>query len=89
MNRTVLCLLLLSATSLATAREVRMHGPTGDGGTCPEAAAAATSAPPAAKHAPVAVRAGKARTPTTFRGGGDDTNTSRPRWHSFLPGMFR
>jgi len=88
MNRIALCLLLLCASSLATAREVRMHGPNGDGGTCPEAAASAAATPAAAKHAPVVNRPGKARAPAAFRNGGDDT-TRTPRWHSFLPGMFR
>ena len=88
MNRIALCLLLLCASSLANARDVRLHGPNGDGGSCPEATAVATAAPAASKHAPV-VNRGKARAPTAFRGGGDDTVTRTPRWHSFLPGMFR
>ena len=88
MNRIALCLLLLCASSLANARDVRLHGPNGDGGSCPEATAVAAAGPAATKHAP-AVNRGKARAPTTFRAGGDDNGTRTPRWHSFLPGMFR
>jgi hypothetical protein len=45
---------------------------------------------PAIKHiaAPV-TRTGKAKAPTAFRSGDDDNSFHAPRWHSFLPGMFR
>jgi hypothetical protein len=85
----LLCLLLLSAGSMAGAREVRLHGPNGDGG-CPDAAIPATAAAPAQAAAPTAAPAHKIKPVITVRGGGDDTSTSHaPRWHSFLPGMFR
>jgi hypothetical protein len=85
----LLCLLLLSAGSMAGAREVRLHGPNGDGG-CPDAAIPATGAAPAKAAAPTAAHANKIKPVITVRGGGDDTSTSHaPRWHSFLPGMFR
>lgn len=86
----MLCLLLLCAPSMVNAREVRMHGANGDGGACPEAtAAAAVTTTSATRHAPSAVNRGKTKVPTFFRGGDEDTGSHTPRWHSFLPGMFR
>jgi hypothetical protein len=85
----LLCLLLLSAGSMAGAREVRLHGPNGDGG-CPDAATPAATAAPAKSAATPAPHATKIKPVITVRGGGDDSSTSHaPRWHSFLPGMFR
>ena len=96
-----LCLLSSAAAAAgAGAREPRMHGPGGDGGECtqadagtvPDAAPAATTTtakpgatpavkPPAATHIKPAI---------TVRGGSDDgSSVHAPRWHSFLPGMFR
>jgi hypothetical protein len=85
----LLCLLLLSAGSMAGAREVRLHGPNGDGG-CPDAAIPATGPPTAKAAGPTPAPAKKNKPVFNVRGGGDDTSTSHaPRWHSFLPGMFR
>jgi len=92
MNRIVICLILLTASSMASARDMRMHGPNGDGGDCPEAATSGAAAAPAAattKPAPTAIAHTKAKTPPLFRGGDDDAMPHMPRWHSFLPGMFR
>lgn len=90
MNRIAVCLILLSASSLAGARDMRMHAANGDGGDCPEASTSAAAAPAAtAKPAPVAIAHTKAKTPPLFRGGDDDSMPHMPRWHSFLPGMFR
>jgi hypothetical protein len=91
MNRTITCLLLLCASAMAGAHEVRMHGPNGDGGSCPdpkEVPAAVVA--PAAKSSVSAVGHAKAKAPPAFRAGADDdSSTHMPRWHSFLPGMFR
>jgi hypothetical protein len=85
----LLCLLLLSAGSMAGAREVRLHGPNGDGG-CPDAATPATAAAPTKAAAPTTTHTEKIKPVITVRGGGDDNGVSHaPRWHSFLPGMFR
>ena len=85
----LLCLLLLSAGSMAGAREVRLHGPNGDGG-CPDAATPATAGAPTKAAAPATTHADKIKPVITVRGGGDDNGVSHaPRWHSFLPGMFR
>lgn len=92
MNRYVLCLLLLCISAAANARDVRLHGANGDGGACPDATPATVVpvATPAAKSAPAVLGRGKAKAPILFRGGGDDDSAPHtPRWHSFLPGMFR
>lgn len=82
-------LLLLAVSSLASARDVRMHGANSGGGECPEAAAAEAAKAGAATKPATAATASKARTSTSFRGSSDDTGTRTPRWHRFLPGMFR
>ncbi len=88
--RLVFCtLLLLGASSAAMARDVRLHGANGDGGDCPEALVGEPAAPGAIdKHPPAAARS-KVKAPTTFRGSADDGGHRPPRWHRFLPGMFR
>lgn len=90
-SRHLVAFLLFAVATTASAREVSKQGPNGNGGSCPgvavtadvEAVAAATaskrqSSPARAKAPPAA---------PMLRSGSDDT--SRPRWHSFLPGMFR
>jgi hypothetical protein len=93
MPRLALCLLLLCFAAGAHARDIPLHGPNGDGGSCSDEANAPLAAQtPAAKAAPAAASRNKSRTPTTLRssgGGGDDSGLHAPRWHSFLPGMFR
>jgi hypothetical protein len=86
----LLCLLLLSASSMAGAREVRLHGPNGDGG-CPDTATPATAAAAPPKDAtPSTTHADKIKPLNNVSGGGDDNGFSHaPRWDSFLPGMFR
>jgi hypothetical protein len=89
MHRTVVCLLLLGLSSTAAhARDVRMHGPNGDGGDPAESPAIATPAATPMKHDPATPQA-KVKTPPLFRSGDDDSGSRAPRWHSFLPGMFR
>ena len=103
MNRIAPCLLLLCVSAMAGAHEVRMHGPNGDGGCSDAKATPATLATPPAKpagathaatthtttHTAHATHA-KAKTAPLLRAGGDDDNSPHmPRWHSFLPGMFR
>jgi hypothetical protein len=91
MTRYALCLLLLCTSAMVSARDVRMHGANGDGGACGEPASA-PSAPMTTPAKPAAVAAtshAKVKTPPLFRGGDDDVTPHMPRWHSFLPGMFR
>jgi len=93
MTRLASCLLLLCICAGANARDIRMHGPNGDGGgSCAdESATPLADLAPVAKAAPATLpRSGKPKAPTALRSGGDDsTGMHAPRWHSFLPGMFR
>jgi hypothetical protein len=91
MNRYVLCLLLLCISSVVSARDVRMHGANGDGGACPDAtpAPAVPATTATTKPGTTTSARGKAKAPIPFRGGDDDIGPHTPRWHSFLPGMFR
>lgn len=85
-----LSLLLVSAGALAGAHEVALHGPNGNGGDCDPAVPAPVAAPVDTKPSTVA---GKAPTtsikPVVTVRGGDESGGQAPRWHSFLPGMFR
>lgn len=89
--RLLCCLLLLGASSVAMARDVRLQGANGDGGGGCRASAADAGVepdipPPASK--PVSAPARKANSAPSLRGNDSDT-VRAPRWHSFLPGMFR
>ena len=86
---TAWCLLLLLASSIVHARDVRMHGANGDGGACPDAAPVTLITPVAIHHPPTSASHGKAKVPSMFRGSDEDGGSHTPRWHSFLPGMFR
>ncbi len=87
MLRSSLCILLLCASTTVVARDIRMHSANGEEGVCPSAEAEVqdNAKPVAARAAPPTKRL---KQPATVRGGGD-TRTHGPRWHSFLPGMFR
>ena len=92
-----LCLLLASAGAFAEARDVRMHGPNSGGGECVEADPAldedvVPGVDAAATATQATTPAGSTRiTPVIGVRGGDASGSSAhsPRWHSFLPGMFR
>ena len=90
MSRTALCLLLVCACVSIDAREMRLAGANGDGGGCPDLTATATPdgtvEKPRATAQPARAKPAKA---TTTRATGDAGRVSTPRWHSFLPGMFR
>ena len=96
------CLLFAASAAAAGNREPRLHGPGGDGGTCTETDAAAAPDVPAATGKPATAATAKPKATTTHvkpvvtvrggsgSGGGDDgSSVHAPRWHSFLPGMFR
>lgn len=86
MRRICLCLLIAFASAAVAAREVKLSSP--EGGSCAEEQAAPK---PAKKAAPGARSAGPARE-TRARPSlhsDSDAASGRPRWHSFLPGMFR
>lgn len=81
-----LALLLCCASSISLARDVQMHGANGDGGSepCPDPATA-----PATTKRVAPASHGKAKVPASLRGDSIDGGSRTPRWHSFLPGMFR
>lgn len=79
---------LLALSAGAAAREVRMQGPNGEGGVCPEAAAEEDGPAPAPQANKRAGTREKAKAAPMLRSG-DSGSTARPRWHSILPGMFR
>ena len=86
-TRLALCLLLTCASFAAGARDVRQAGANGDGGVCPEElAAAAEESAPARADGKRNAAAGAKSVPAR---GGDNQAMRPPRWHSFLPGMFR
>lgn len=91
MIRSAFCLFLLCASAMVSARDVRMHSANGDGGGCAEPASApAAPISMSAKPATTAATShAKSKAPPLFRGGDDDSTPHMPRWHSFLPGMFR
>ena len=86
MLRICLCLLIAFASAGAAAREVKLSG--ANSGSCPghtaKPAAARTversEAPPAPQP--------KASKPT-MSSDADGNRLQSPRWHRFLPGMFR
>ena len=92
MRRLAICLILLGASSLAFGRDAR---PSGDIGDCRDSVITVPSPVQAPAKRPVSVvhKAKPAATTahTTGGGGGDDAGgvPRVPRWHSFLPGMFR
>ena len=100
-TRALLCVLLLAASTTVAAREVRLAGPNGGGGNvqqCQEIANAveeATAKVPAKPRTTVTTTTPRkpVKSAPAARSAGDDDGTAprlaTPRWHSFLPGMFR
>jgi len=101
-SRALLCVLLLASSTTVAAREVRLAGPNGGGGgkveQCQEIANAveeATAKVPAKPRTTVTTTTPRkpVKSAPAARSAGDDDGTAprlaTPRWHSFLPGMFR
>ncbi len=90
MHRTVLCLILLAASPLAFARDVHPSGAVGD---CRDSVMTVPSPAPAKQPATIVHKARPAAIHAATSGGGGDDDSGGaprvPRWHSFLPGMFR
>jgi hypothetical protein len=90
-----IALLLIGACAMASARDVQMHGANGDGGSCPEISAAKAKAedksalPESIERTPAMAPAGRGTPATTRESTGSGNRMQAPRWHSFLPGMFR
>ena len=89
--RLLLCLLLICASFPLMARDIRMMGANGNNGgdaqdnaqVCDDDASQRTAAKPSAH----VVKPAKAKPSVSY---GDSLGDVRPpRWHSFLPGMFR
>ncbi|HWI23413.1 MAG TPA: hypothetical protein VNS59_00645 [Lysobacter sp.] len=91
MTRIAACLLLVCVSATAAPRDIRMQGANGDGGRCPEVAAAAAEANATSGKAHPASPAPRTKVakPASARGESETPRISAPRWHSFLPGMFR
>ncbi|WP_434027102.1 hypothetical protein [[Pseudomonas] boreopolis] len=93
MRRVAPCLILLLAPTLAWAASGSYADP--DRGPCVDAPhSAARGAAPDTDSAPPAHANGTRSRSSTTQGGGNDGDLvvprmRMPRWHSFLPGMFR
>jgi len=93
-RRLFFCLLLLCASFPLMARDIRMMGANGDSGSCQDTSsqAAGSQNKPSTSKAVADAAKTHAKPGTTHAaiGGGDGVSDVRPpRWHSFLPGMFR
>jgi len=88
MLRLSLCFLLLCASTTVLARDIRMQSANGEEGTCPAAEEAEVQNNARVVTPRAAAPATRVKKPASVRGG-DNTRTHGPRWHSFLPGMFR
>ena len=85
-----LCLAFAGGAA-AGSHEVALHGPNGNGGDCDRPVAAAPeAASPKPVPAPAVNKRNTIKPVVSVRGGdSDDSTGNTPRWHSFLPGMFR
>ena len=89
MSRILFCLVLICLCTAASAREMRSAG--SDDGSCPEIAAAvaeAEASAPATKPR-TATPAARSKSAKSGSARADTQRVQAPRWHSFLPGMFR
>lgn len=87
MRRIVVCLLIALASTGAAARESRLSD--AEGGSCRGAQSSITRAPERDTPALPAPAKKTKSLPSSNGGGGDDVRLPSPRWHRFLPGMFR
>lgn len=92
MRRVAPCLILLLAPPLACAAALGSYAES-DSSPCLEAQASPAQVSPSASDARSAARP-PAHPPAISQGGGSDSDLVLPkpripRWHSFLPGMFR
>jgi len=106
MSRLALCFLLVLASTSVSARDYRMAGPNGGGGSgtgsCSEttatddapdianAIADATKKPAAKPQVTATTQRKPVKVTPAARAEADSASRlTAPRWHSFLPGMFR
>jgi len=105
MSRLALCFLLVLASTSVSARDYRMAGPNGGGGSSPgncseqtaddapditNAIAEATKKPAAKPQVTATTQRKPVKVTPAARAEADSASRlTAPRWHSFLPGMFR
>jgi hypothetical protein len=89
MFRICLCLLIVVASSTSAAREIKLSS--ANSGSCPESIALEREAArPEARAAAAPARTTKAKPALhSDAAGSSNARIQSPRWHSFLPGMFR
>lgn len=87
MRRILACSLIVLASASVTAREARTGD--ADGGTCRGARPATARLVDRDPVLPAPVVKKNKPAPANAGGGGDDVRLQSPRWHRFLPGMFR
>lgn len=86
MYRICLCLLICFASAAVTARDFKMSSP--NSGSCPDSVAEKASTAASARKAPVPARETRAK-PSVHGDAIGNGRLQSPRWHSYLPGMFR
>lgn len=85
MLRICLCLLIASTSAGVAARDFKMSS--ANGGSCPDSVADKEPARAGVRKEPPA-RESKAR-PGLHSDSAGNGRLQSPRWHSFVPGMFR
>lgn len=86
MRRISLCLLIALASATVAARESKLSD--ANGGSCPSQETR-SSAVRTRDPAPMAVPIKKTKASLPSNSVGDEVRLQSPRWHRFLPGMFR
>ena len=86
MFRICLSLLIAFASAGVAARDVKMSS--ANGGSCPDSIADQEPSARVSARKPAPARETKAK-PTVHSDSAGNGRLQSPRWHSFLPGMFR
>ncbi len=86
MLRIALCLLIALTSAGVAARDVKMSSP--NSGSCPDSLADKEEPARASVRKTPPARETKAK-PTVANDAVGNGRLQSPRWHSFLPGMFR
>lgn len=87
--RLVICLLLSCTSFQLMARDVRTLAANGGGGCSDDVAQADDTTASSGKRPAHAARPAMKSKASSARGGDNAGDVRPPRWHSFLPGMFR
>lgn len=83
MLRICLCLLIALASAGVAARDIKLSS--ANGGSCPDSVADKEPAATSTRKPPREIRA----KPSVHGDAIGNGRLQSPRWHSFLPGMFR